>query len=300
MNFKGIYTALITPFKTNGSLDEAGFIELLDRQIEAKSQGVVILGTTGESPTITGDEKLRMIQTARSKIKAPMQLIIGTGTNSTETTIAETRIAEKEGADGALVVAPYYNKPTQEGLFLHYQALAEATKLPIIIYNIAGRTGVNIQTSTIKRLMEFPSIVGIKEASGCIPQMMDMIEMRQTERPDFMVLSGDDNLTLPLLALGGNGVVSVASNLIPELMQDLYGLCLKGDWESAKALHYQLLPLFKGIFLETNPIPIKTLMNFNNLPSGPCRLPLTNPLPENEKHLRHLHEMIKMSLLTRV
>lgn len=293
----GVYTAIITPFKSNGSYDEEGFKELLEKQVDAGVQGVVVLGTTGEEPTLDAEEKKRIIQFARNHIKPPIQLIVGTGSNCTASCIENTRLAEELGADGALVVAPYYNKPTQEGLFLHYKAITEATKLPIIIYNIAGRTGVNIQTSTLKRLVTTPSIVGVKEASGSIPQMMDVIEMRDHERPDFKVLSGDDNLTLPLMAIGGDGIISVVSNLVPELIVKLYSLCAKRDFEEARQLHYQLLPLFKGAFIETNPIPIKTLMHFSGLPSGPCRLPLSPPLPENEKSLRHLYETIKLSLM---
>lgn len=294
---KGVYTAIITPFKSNGSYDEEGFQELLEKQVEAGVQGVVVLGTTGESPTITCEEKKRIIQFARKQLNSSIKLIVGTGTNSTATTIEDTLLAENLGADGALVVAPYYNKPTQEGLYFHYKAITEATKLPLIIYNIAGRTGVNIQTSTLKRLFNYPSIVGVKEASGNILQMMDVIEMRDQERPEFKVLSGDDNLTLPLMAVGGDGVISVVSNLVPELIVKLYALCAKGNFDEARQLHYQLLPLFKGAFIETNPIPIKTLMHFSGLPSGPCRLPLSPPLPENEKHLRHLYETIKLALM---
>lgn len=298
MNFQGVHTAIITPFKSNGSYDEEGFKDLLHKQIEAGVQGIVVLGTTGEKPTLTHEEKKRIIQFARKQINSSIKLIVGTGTNSTLTTIEDTLFAEELGADGALVVAPYYNKPTQEGLYFHYKAITEATKLPLIIYNIAGRTGVNIQTSTIKRLFNYPSIVGVKEASGNLLQMMDVIEMRDHERPDFKVLSGDDNLTLPLIAAGGDGVVSVISNLVPELIVKLYSLCSKGDFEEARKLHYQLQPLFKGAFIETNPIPIKTLMHFSGLASGPCRLPLCPPLPENEKSLRHLYETIKLSLMS--
>lgn len=295
---KGVHTAIITPFKPNGSYDEEGFKELLEKQVEAGVQGIVVLGTTGETPTLKSEEKKRIIQFARKQISTSTKLIVGTGTNATETSIEETLLAEALGADGALVVAPYYNKPTQEGLYFHYKAITEATKLPLIIYNIAGRTGVNIQTSTLKRLLNYPSIVGVKEASGNILQMMDVIEMRDHERPDFKVLSGDDNLTLPLMAAGGDGVISVISNLVPELVVKLYSLCSKGDFEEARKLHYQLQPLFKGAFIETNPIPIKTLMHFSGLPSGPCRLPLSLPLPENEKSLRHLYETIKLVLIS--
>lgn len=298
MNLSGVYTALITPFNSDGSFDEEGFCKLLALQIEANVQGIVILGTTGETPALTSEEKEKIIKLARSLIHENIQLIVGTGTYSTETTIKETLLAETLGADAALIVTPYYNRPTQEGLFLHYQAIANASDLPIVVYNIAGRTGVNLQTSTLKKLTSIPSIIGVKEASGNISQMMEVIEMRNQERPDFRILSGDDNLTLPLMSLGGEGVISVLSNLIPDLMLDLYKACKQGNFETARRLHYRLLPLFRGAFIETNPIPIKTLMAFSDLPAGPCRLPLSAPLPENEKYLRHLHETLKLSLLT--
>lgn len=296
MTFKGVYTALITPFLPGGELDEEGFVKLLKRQLLSGVHGIVILGTTGEAPTLSKEEKERIVKIARKIVAPPLKLIIGTGKYCTQSTIAETKFAERAGADAALVVAPYYNKPTQEGLFLHYQALAKATKLPLMLYNIAGRTGINIQTSTVKRLLSIPSIIGIKEASGSIPQIMDVLELRNQERPEFAILSGDDNLTLPLMALGGDGIISVISNLIPKAIAELYSLCRRNKWEEARALHFQLLPLFKDAFIETNPIPIKTLMNFAELPSGQCRLPLSPPTSESEKHLRHLHEKIKLSI----
>lgn len=291
------YTALVTPFKEDGSLDEEGFINLIEYQIKANSSGIVILGSTGESSTITAEEKKTMLQLARSVIKEPMQFIVGTGHSSTDMTIKETQNAEKIGADAALIVTPYYNKPTQEGLFLHYQAVAKSSDLPIILYNCAGRTGVNMSVSTLKRLLSQPSIIGIKEASGNLAQIMDTIEMRNLERPDFKVFSGDDNLTFPIMALGGDGVISVLSNLVPEMIGQLITYCKNNEWVEARALHYQLLPLFRSLFLETNPIPIKTLMRFCDLPSGPCRLPLCAPSSENEKHLRHLYEMVKLFTL---
>ena len=293
----GVYTALITPFKGDGSLDQEGLIQLLQMQVKAQVHGVVVLGTTGEAPTLTSQEKSTIIQIARQVIKPPIKLIVGTGSYATATTIDETKKAQDLGADGALVVTPYYNKPTQEGLYLHFEAISKSCHLPIIVYNIAGRTGQNLQTMTLKRIADLPTVVAVKEASGMIPQMMEVIESITKDRPDFRILSGDDNLTLPLMALGGHGVISVISNLIPEIICDLYYACLHNDGTRARLLHYELLPLFRGAFIETNPIPIKTLMHFENLPSGPCRLPLCALMPENEKKLRHLHETIKLPLL---
>lgn len=296
MNFRGVYTALITPFKSNGSLDEEGFSKLLKLQLDGGCHGIVVLGTTGEASTLTPEEKKKIIQMARNAIPPSIKLLVGTGSNCTKTTIEDTLQAEKEGADAALVIAPYCNKPTQEGLFLHYQAIAHASKLPLLVYNICSRTGVNIQTATLRKLALMPSIMGVKEASGTLQQMMEVIEMASVERPDFSILSGDDNLTLPLIALGGHGVISVLSNLVPEMIVELYQLSLAESWVQARELHYRLLPLFRGAFIETNPSPIKALMHFKGLPSGPCRLPLSGLTPESEKHLRHLYETFKFPL----
>jgi 4-hydroxy-tetrahydrodipicolinate synthase len=297
MNIEGAYTVIISPFLNDGSFDEEGFLLLLDEQIKAKMTGIVVLGTTGEAPTLSPQEKKRIITLAREKIKPPVQLIVGTGSYSTARTIEETKKAEELGADGALIVTPYYNKPTQEGLFLHYKALASQTKLPIIVYNIQGRTGQNLATSTLRRLVDFENIAAVKESSANIVQMMEVIETVVAARPNFKVLSGDDNLTLPLMAIGGHGIFSVVSNLIPSLVLNLYQLCRSGDFKAAQNLHYQLLPLFRGAFIETNPIPIKALLGFEDKPSGPCRLPLCPLSQENEKKLRHLHETIKLPLL---
>lgn len=297
MSFEGAYTALITPFLQDESFDEEGFCILLEEQIKAKITGIVVLGTTGEAPTLSPQEKKRIITIAREKIKPPLQLLVGTGSYSTARTIEETKRAEELGADGALIVTPYYNKPTQEGLFLHFQAVAHQTKLPIMVYNAQGRTGQNLSTPTLRRLADIANIVAVKEASTNILQMMEVIETVVSERPDFKVLSGDDFLTFPLMAIGGHGIVSVVSNLVPSLILNLYQLCQAGDFKEAKNLHYQLLPLFRGAFIETNPIPIKALLRFEDKPAGPCRLPLCALSQENEKKLRHLHETIKLPLL---
>lgn len=294
---KGTYTALITPFLEDGNIDEKGFLKLLEIQIASGSQGVVLFGTTGESPTLTHEEKSRLLKLARMKISPPFQLIVGTGSNSTAETIAETQWAEREGADAAMVVVPYYNKPTQDGLFQHYAKIAESTKLPLIIYNIQGRCSVNLATSTLQRLLKIRNIAAVKEASGNLSQIMEVIEAAQNERPDFSILSGDDNLTLPVIALGGRGVISVVSNLVPHEIHLLVSACLSNDWNTARELHYALLPLFRGAFIETNPIPIKRLMNYDGLPSGPLRLPLSAPEHENERKLRHLYETLKLPLL---
>ncbi|MFV0339055.1 MAG: 4-hydroxy-tetrahydrodipicolinate synthase [Parachlamydiaceae bacterium] len=295
---KGTYTALITPFLEDGSIDERGFQKLIEIQIQNSIQGVVLFGTTGESPTLTQAEKTRLLNLARKIIPSHFQLIVGTGSNSTADTIAETQWAERLGADAAMVVVPYYNKPTQEGLLQHYSAVAASTSLPLIIYNIQGRCGVNLATSTLQKLLQVNNITAVKEASGNISQIMEVIEMARNTRSDFTILSGDDNLTLPVIALGGHGVISVVSNLIPEEVHALVDACLANDWNTARELHYALLPLFRGAFIETNPIPIKTLMHYDELPSGPLRLPLSPLEHENERKLRHLYETLKLPLLT--
>lgn len=295
---KGLWTALITPFHEDGSIDEKGFLKLLELQMEASVDGVIIFGTTGESPSLSEEEKSSLLKKARKQLNGKTKLAVGTGSNCTQKTIEECKKAHDAGADAALVVTPYYNKPMQEGLFAHYAHVAEATPLPLILYNVPGRTGVNLLPATIARLAKFPTIQAVKEASGNIVQMMELLELVPQIKSSFSILSGDDNLTLPLMALGGHGVVSVVSNLIPEEVKQLVNACRKNDFEKARELHFQLLPLFKAAFIETNPIPIKALMHFAGLPSGPSRLPLTPPEADNERKLRHLYETLKLPLLT--
>ena len=296
----GLYSVLVTPFLQDESLDEEGFRQNLRFQIEGGVDGIVILGTTGEAPTLTPQEKERLIRIAREEIKPPMPLIVGTGNYSTARTIAETVAAQDLGADIALVVTPYYNRPTQEGLFRHFEALCKAVKIPIIPYNIQGRTGQNLHTDTLKRLMTLPQIIGVKEASGNIVQMMEVLEQVLKQRPDFLVFSGDDNLTLPLISLGGHGILSVVSNLVPAAVAELVHAALSGDIAKARALHFQLLPLFRAAFIETNPIPIKAMMNHTGMPAGPCRLPLCDLMPENARRLHDLMEEMQDLLLIKV
>lgn len=293
---KGAYTALITPFDHNDQLDEDGLRLLIQRQIENGIDGIVALGTTGEAPTVSTKEIRRIMTIAREEIKTGTKLVIGTGSYSTAKTIENTHQAELLGADAVLVVTPYYNKPTQEGLYRHFKAISDATQLPIILYNVQGRTGQNLQTETLKRLMDIPSIIGVKEASGCIPQINDVIDLAKKMRPDFSIVSGDDALTLPIMALGGHGVISVASNLLPKEIKTFVDTTYAGDYHMAREMHYELLPLFKALFIETNPIPIKAAMNFCRLPSGECRLPLCAMMPENaEKLSQVLHHYYNLA-----
>lgn len=292
---EGVYTALITPFKEDGALDEKGLEMLIVRQIEGGVNGIVLLGTTGEAPTLSHEENRTILKIARACIKPPCQFVVGTGSYSTAATIENTLEAQAFGADAALVVTPYYNKPTQQGLYKHFEALCNKTDIPIILYNIQGRTGQNLQTETLQKLLALKNILSVKEASGQIQQIMDVINVAK-KKPDFTVLSGDDNITLPVMALGGSGVISVLSNLVPELIVSLYNACKNNAWDEARELHYQLLPLFKGIFLETNPIPIKQLMIWEGLPAGPCRLPLCSLTKENEVALKQIFRSLPLSL----
>lgn len=297
MQLKGLYTALVTPFDSQGRLDKEGLRNNLRYQLKHKVNGIVVLGTTGEDPTLNSREKEAVVEIAREEINGKTTLIVGTGSYSTETTIAATQKAQEMGADAALIVTPYYNKPTQEGLYRHFAAICESVSLPICIYNIQGRTGQNLQTETLKRLMQFPSIIGVKESSGNILQITDVIEIASQNKHPLRILSGDDVFTFPLMALGGDGVVSVASNLIPGPIHDLVQAAADGDFVKARTLHYQLLPLFKAIFIETNPIPIKAAMQLCGMPAGPCRLPLCDLAPESMQQLKRMIEILPSSWL---
>ncbi|MDR2186089.1 MAG: 4-hydroxy-tetrahydrodipicolinate synthase [Treponema sp.] len=283
--FRGAYTALITPMKESGEVDYEGFRRLVAFQIEQGIDGLVPLGTTGETPTLDEDEEERLIKTAVEEVKGRVPVIIGTGSNSTKHMAIYTKRAKDLGADAALVVTPYYNKPNDEGLIRHFETAA-AAGIPVIIYNIASRTGRNIPTPLLERLARIPGITGVKEASGDLNQMGDVINniklKRKAQGKDFTVLSGDDGFTLPLAALGGDGVISVISNLVPARVAALTRAALSGSYEEARRIHYELLPLVKAAFIETNPIPIKTAMTWAGLPGGPVRLPL-GPLSKNSE-----------------
>ena len=287
-SIKGAYSVLVTPFNSDGSLNLQGLKTNIRFQMEHQVDGIVILGTTGESPTLTHDEKQLVIKTAREATKDKVPLMVGTGSYSTQQTIENSLMAQKLGADSLLVVTPYYNRPTQEGLYLHFKAVADAIKIPLVIYNIQGRTGTNLQTETLVKLSKILNIVGVKEASGNINQMMDVIENVLPVRPDFSIMSGDDALTFSLMALGGHGVYSVASNVLPKEIKNLCDACFNKDYENGRKLHYQLLPFFKSLFIETNPIPVKAVMNLLNHAAGPCRLPLSEMHTDNLKKLKQL------------
>ncbi len=297
MKLRGLYTALVTPFDSIGKLDKEGLRRNLRYQLQHQVDGVVVLGTTGEDPTLNPQERQAVIEIAVEEIKGKATLIVGTGSYSTELTIVATKKAQQMGADAALIVTPYYNKPTQEGLYRHFAAICETVSLPICIYNIQGRTGQNLQTDTLQRLMPFSSIIGVKEASGNMMQISDVIESAQHNRTQLSILSGDDALTLPLMALGGHGVISVASNLIPGPIHDLVKAASSEDFVKARVLHYQLLPFFKAAFIETNPIPIKAAMQLYGMAAGPCRLPLCDLAPTSFNQLKTILNSLPPSWL---
>ena len=276
--FTGCGTALVTPFRKDLSLDEAAMRRLVQRQIRAGIDFLVPCGTTGESPTLTRAEHLRVIEITLEEAKGKVPVVGGAGGYNTAEVIELARELQHMGVDGILSVTPYYNKATQEGLYQHYKAIAEAVPLPIIVYNVPGRTGVNVETATLKRLAEIGNIVGVKEASGNIGQMAAVCH-HVPER--FDVLSGDDAITLPLIALGGRGLISVASNEIPAEMTRLVQLALAGDFGGARALQRAWLPLMEVNFVESNPIPVKAAMAMMGLLEPVYRLPMVSPLPQN-------------------
>jgi len=277
--FTGCGTALVTPFRKDLSLDEATLRRLVQRQIRAGIDFLVPCGTTGESPTLTRAEHLRVIEITLEEAKGKVPVVGGAGGYNTAEVIELARELQHMGVDGILSVTPYYNKATQEGLYQHYKAIAEAVPLPIVVYNVQGRTGVNVETATLKRLAEIGNIVAVKEASGNIGQMAAVCH-HMPER--FDVLCGDDAVTIPLIALGGRGLISVASNEIPAEMTKLVQLALAGDFAGARALQRAWLPLMEVNFIESNPIPVKAAMAMMGLLEPVYRLPMVPPLPQNQ------------------
>jgi 4-hydroxy-tetrahydrodipicolinate synthase len=293
--FTGCGTALVTPFRADLSLDEPALRRLVRRQIEAGIDFLVPCGTTGESPTLARHEHLRVIEIALEEAKGKVPVLGGAGGYSTREVIELARELEHLGVDGILSVTPYYNKPTQEGLYQHYLAIASAISLPVIVYSVQARTGVNVEPATLARLGAIPNIIGVKEASGNIAQMADVIHQAP---PEFIVLSGDDAVTLPLMALGGRGVISVVSNEIPGEMTQLARLCLAGDFAGARALQRKYLPLMEINFIESNPIPVKAALGLMGLLETVYRLPMVPPKAE---HLARIEKVLEsVGLLGRV
>jgi 4-hydroxy-tetrahydrodipicolinate synthase len=289
--FTGTGTALVTPFRADGLLDEAALRRLVQRQIDAGINFLVPCGTTGESPTLTHKEHLRVVEITVELAKGKVPVLAGAGGYNTAEVIFLARELTDLGADGILSVTPYYNKPTQEGLFQHYRAIAEAISLPIILYSVQGRTGVNIEPGTVKRLAGIENIVGIKEASGNVSQMAVILN---AVPDDFIVLSGDDAITLPLIALGGRGVISVVSNEIPREMAQLTRLALQGDYPAAREIHRRFHPLMEINFVESNPIPVKAALAEMDLLKPVWRLPLVPPKAENRARIRAVLESLEL------
>ena len=289
--FVGCGTALVTPFRKDLSLDEDAMRRLVRRQIAGGVNFLVPCGTTGESPTLSHEEHLRVVAITLEEAKGKVPVLAGAGGYDTRTVIEMAHEAERMGADGILSVTPYYNKPTQEGLYHHFKAIASAISAPIILYNVPPRTNVNIDPATLRRLSEIENIIGVKEASGNISQITQVI---QQTREDFLVLSGDDALTLPIAAMGGRGVISVASNVIPAYMTQLARLCLEGNFEEARLMQRKWLPLLEVNFIETNPTPVKAAMAEMGLLEPVYRLPLIPPKTESLAKIRAVLESLAL------
>jgi len=289
--FQGSFVAMVTPFR-NGKVDEAKLRELVELHVANGTDGLIPCGTTGESPSLNHDEHRRVVEIVVEAARGRIRVVAGTGSNSTAEAIDLTKHAERAGAAGALVVNPYYNKPTQEGLYRHFRAVAESVAIPILVYNIQSRTAVNVETDTMARLArDVRNIVGVKEASGSLDQMSQVVAACG---PDFSVLSGDDNITLPLLAIGGSGVVSVIANIVPRETADLVHAALDGDWKRARDLHYRLFPLARAAFLETNPIPIKEAMAMAGMIEPEFRLPMCRMSDANREKLRAILKLYSL------
>ncbi len=290
IDFSGVHTPLITPFKKDFSIDEEGFRALCRHYVDkVKVQGLVPCGTTGESPTLSSEEKKRLIEITVEESAGKVPVIAGTGTNSTATTIEMTKAAEKLGANACLVVGPYYNKPTPEGMLAHFKAVAQSTSLPIIIYNIPGRTCKNIEAKTIAELAKIGNVAGVKDAAGDLNQTMQIIEGTRglsKEGLPFFVLSGEDALTFSIMALGGHGTIAATSHVVGEEQIEMMAAFKAGDLEKAREIHYRILPMLKALFIESNPAPAKEALEMMGLPAGPVRLPLVALQPASREFLR--------------
>lgn len=291
--FQGTGTALVTPFKKDGSLDEAALRRLVDFQIKGGVEALIPLGTTGETPTINHVEYERVFEIVKDQAKGRAKIFGGASSNNTLTAIENTKIVKKIGLDGALIVGPYYNKPTQEGYFQHYRAIAEAVDFPIIVYNVPGRTGGNIEAATTLRMAEeIPNIIAVKEASGSLAQIM---EIARNKPKDFSLLSGDDAVTLPIVSIGGDGCISVVSNEVPRDFSDMVRASLEGRWNKALELHNKLLPLMNMNFIESSPIPVKAALAMMGMIEEVYRLPLVKISDKNREKLKKV--LVELRLL---
>ena len=289
--FKGSMVAIVTPFK-NGKVDESGFKNLIEFQIKNGTSGIVPCGTTGESATLSLEEHERVVELTVQTVKGRVPVIAGTGSNNTAEAIELTKHAKRAGVNAVLLISPYYNKPTQRGIYLHFKAIAEEVDIPIVLYNIASRTGINMEPSTVAKLAEIKNIAAIKEASGNLAQMA---QIKKLCGESITLISGDDALTLPVLAIGGTGVISVVANVAPKETAEMIRQFEAGNIEASRNTYYRLLPLIKAMFIETNPIPVKTALGMMGLIEPKLRLPLCPMLPENADKLKKIlkeHKLI--------
>jgi len=289
---QGVFTAIITPFKKNGDVDEEALKKLIDFQIENKVNGIVPCGTTGESPTLSHEEHKKVVELTVKQVNKRCLVIAGTGSNSTVEAIQLTKHAKEAGVDAAMLVNPYYNKPTQKGLYLHFKAVADAVDIPIVVYNIKGRTAINVETETLVKLMDYcKNIIAVKEASGDINQMKEVIK---NAKDGFCVLSGDDNMALDLIEAGGDGVISVASNMIPDKMVEMVGKALDNNMDKARELEEELKEFFRVEFIETNPLPIKTALAIQGKCEEVFRLPMCEMEEKNKEELKKVLTEMKL------
>lgn len=286
-----VLTAMVTPFTPEGKVDFEETARLARYLVDNGSDGLVVTGTTGESATLTDEEKLELYRTVKKEVGERAAVIAGTGSNNTAATVELTVEAEKAGADGIMLVAPYYNKPSQEGMYQHFKTVAEKTKLPVIVYNVPGRTSANILPATVARLAQVDNIVAIKEASGSLDQVSELISLLPA---DFAVYSGDDSLTLPMLSLGAKGVISVASHVAGKMLQEMIRAFLAGEITKASRLHIQLYPLFKVLFITTNPVPVKAALNMIGLKAGPPRLPLVEASDQEKEAIKKVLQQLAL------
>lgn len=290
-DFGKVLTAMVTPFTPEGKIDFEETARLARHLVDNGSEGLVVTGTTGESATLTSEEKLELYRLVKKEVGERAAIIAGTGTNNTAATIELTCEAEKVGVDGIMLVAPYYNKPSQEGMYQHFKAVAEKTRLPIIVYNVPGRTSANILPSTVARLAQIDNVVAIKEASGSLDQVSELMSLLPA---DFTVYSGDDSLTLPMLSLGAKGVISVASHIAGKMLQQMIRAYLAGEVAEASRIHIQLYPLFKVLFITTNPVPVKAALNMIGLNVGPPRLPLVEASAAEKEAIKKVLQQLSL------
>ncbi len=281
--FGRVLTAMATPFDEGGAVDFNQAAALAKHLVDNGSDGIVVAGTTGESPTLSDEEKIRLVRTVKEAVGGRAAVVAGTGTNDTKHSMHLTREAQRAGADGILLVNPYYNRPSQDGLYAHFRTVAESTPLPCMLYNIPGRTGVNCTPETIAKLSEVSNITAVKEASGNLDQSS---EIRKRTNDDFRIYSGDDSLTLPILSVGGSGVVSVASHLVGREIQEMVKAYERGDARKALQIHIRLFPLFKVLFITTNPVPLKAALNVSGFKVGKPRLPLVEATPKEKEQIQ--------------